>query len=480
MDVEMIVPILGDWNGNGRPLNEALAVALTAAVQRGELEPGVVLPAERSLAQSLNVSRGTVVAAYRRLRDSGLASTRHGSGTTIDGPLQAGRMTPMPFVNLLKRDEGDVLPFRSADWNGDEGLSEELIASATGAMASLSTTAGYFPTGLPMLREAIAGRMRDMGLPTTPDQIMVTNGAQQAITLLTDLLVSSGAPVAVEQLSYPGALDTFRRAGATLHAAPMTPTGVDVPALERVVARQRPVLTYLVPGVHNPTGLVLPRLARRRIAEMMSRADTVLVEDLSLAETQLEGDIVPSLSTYADDQAAQRIVAVGSLSKWGWSGLRVGWIRAPAQLIGRLIRHKMLADLGTSVPSQVLAVQVLEHADELRRRRIAGIRERLDVLTSELARQIPAWTWTPAAGGLCLWVRIGGDSSTRFAPIALRHGIAIAPGTVSAADGGAVDHIRLPLGHPPAVLREAVRRLAAAWRNDNGDHRGCGREHVIV
>jgi DNA-binding transcriptional MocR family regulator len=206
----------------------------------------------------------------------------------------------------------------------------------------------------------------------------------------------------------------------------------------------------------------------------------VLVEDLSLAETQLEGDIVPPISSYAEGDAAQRIIAVGSMSKWGWSGLRIGWIRAPVQLIGRLIRHKMLADLGSSVPSQILALRLLERAEELRRLRVAGIRERLEVLTTELARQIPSWTWTPAAGGLCLWVRIGGDSSTRFAPIALRHGIAIAPGTVSAADGAAVDHIRLPLGHPPDVLREAVRRLAAAWRNDNGDHHGCGREDVIV
>jgi DNA-binding transcriptional MocR family regulator len=255
---------------------------------------------------------------------------------------------------------------------------------------------------------------------------------------------------------------------------------VDVPALERAVARYRPVMTYVVPGVHNPTGVLLPRLARRRIAEMMSDSDTILVEDLSLAETQLDGDVVPPIAGYADRDAAMRIVSVGSLSKLSWSGLRIGWIRAPVQLIGRLTRHKLLADLGTSVPSQVLAAQLLGHADELRQRRIADIRERLDVLTTELARQIPSWTWAPAAGGLCLWVRIGGDSSTRFAPIALRHGIAIAPGTVSAADGGAVDHIRLPLGHPPDVLREAVRRLAAAWRNDNGDYPSCGRDDVIV
>lgn len=494
MNVDMLVPIIGDWNGNGRPLNESLADAIAAAVKRGELEPGIVLPAERMLARSLNVSRGTVVAAYQRLRDQGLASTRHGSGTTVDGDFQTSRDAKVAVaVNLLQRDEGDVLLFRSADWTEDEGereraggqgsfagLSPESFTSAMTSLSSLSTTPGYYPTGLPALREAIAARFEQIGLPTTPEQILVTNGAHQAVALLVELLVTPGAPVVVEQLTYPGALDTLRFAGATLHAAPMTATGVDVPALERAVARHRPVMTYVVPGVHNPTGVLLPRLARRRIAEMMSDADTVLVEDLSLAETQLDGDVVPPIASYADRDAAPRIVSIGSLSKLSWSGLRIGWIRAPVQLIGRLTRHKLLADLGTSVPSQVLAAQLLEHAGELRQRRIAGIRERLDVLTTELARHIPSWTWTRPAGGLCLWVRIGGDSSTRFAPIALRHGIAIAPGTVSAADGGAVDHIRLPLGHPPEVLREAVRRLAAAWRNDNGDYPGCGRDDVIV
>jgi DNA-binding transcriptional MocR family regulator len=480
MNVDMLVPIIGDWNGNGRALNESLAGAIAAAVQRGELEPGVILPAERMLARSLNVSRGTVVAAYRRLRDQGLAHTRHGSGTTIDGEVQMSRTRVGMVVNLLQRHEGDVLQFRSADWTDEHMLVAELFASAATTLASLSTTPGYYPTGLPALRDAIAARFEQTGLPTTPDQILVTTGAQQAVKLLVELLVTPGAPVVVEQLSYPGALDALRFAGAALHGAPMTATGVDVPALERAVARHRPVMTYVVPAVHNPTGLLLPRLARRRIAEMMSAADTILVEDLSLIETQLDGDIIPPIASYADEEAAQRIVSVGSLSKLAWSGLRIGWIRAPSRLIGRLTRHKLLADLGTSVPSQVLAARLLENPDELRQRRIARIRERLDVLTFELARQIPSWTWTPATGGLCLWVRIGGDSSTRFAPIALRHGIAIAPGTVSAADGGAVDHIRLPFGYPPDVLREAVRRLAAAWRNDNGDYPGCGRDDVIV
>lgn len=480
MNADLLVPLIGDWTADGGPLNEALADALAAVIRRGELEPGVTLPAERQLAAALDVSRGTVVAAYRRLRERDLASTLHGSGTRVGNDPRPGGVADAPFVNLMQEHEGDVLSFRSADWSGGPAIDDELLAAALPTLAALGHTPGYFPTGIPALRAAIAVRLDRLGLPTSPDQVLVTTGAQQAVALLVDLLVAPGAPVAVEQLSYPGALDTLRAAGAGLHPVPLGPLGVDVPSLERVVARHRPVLTYLVPGVHNPTGLVLPRLARRRIAELMTDADGVLVEDLSLADTQLDGDIVPPIASFAEGEARSRVILVGSLSKVAWSGLRVGWLRAPIQLIGRLTRLKLLADLGSSVPSQAVAVPVLDRIDELRRERVAGIRERLAVLTTELAEQLPEWTWTTPAGGLCLWVRIGGDSSVRFTQVALRHGISIAPGSVSAADGGAIDHIRLPLGHPPAVLREAVRRLAAAWHDERGDFRASGTEHVLV
>lgn len=480
MTPETIVPILGDWTNNGRALNEGLADALAMAIERGELEPGALLPAERRLAAALNISRGTVVAAYARLRDRQLVVTEHGSGTRIGAAGRVGRTADAPFVNLMQQPDGDVLAFRSADWTGDRGVPEDIVDAARPLLSSLGATAGYFPTGIAPLRQAIARWFDELGLPTVPEQVMVTTGAQQAIALVVDLLVSAGTPVVVEQLSYPGALDALRAAGANVHGVPMTPLGVDVRALERAVERHRPALLYLTPVVNNPTGLVVPRLARRRIAELMDRCDGVLLEDLSLAETQLEGPIAPPIASFASPSAQRRMIVVGSLSKIAWSGLRIGWVRAPVQLIGRLTRHKLLADLGSSVPSQAIAVGALARSRELRAQRVAGIRTRLEVLTDELSASIPEWSWTTPAGGLCLWVHIGGDSSVRFVPVALRHGIAVAPGAVSAADGGAIGHIRLPLGHPPDVLREAVRRLSAAWHDERGDFRACGTEHVIV
>src|SRR5690606_23955964 len=177
------------------------------------------------------------------------------SGTMIKGTARAGQAAQsLPFVNLLRRDEGDVLAFRSADWFDEEGLPQEVFAGVDEEVAALSRSPGYYPAGLPALRVAIAAHMERLGLPTSCEQIMVTTGAQQAISLLVQLLVSPGVPVVVEQVTYPGALDSLRTAGAAIHGVPMMPTGVDVPALERAVARHRPALIYLVPGVHNPTG----------------------------------------------------------------------------------------------------------------------------------------------------------------------------------------------------------------------------------
>lgn len=481
MDVELLVPVLGDWSARDRPLNEALASALAGAIERGELEPGMTLPAERTLAAGLGVSRGTVVGAYRRLRERGLASTRHGSGTVVgDGAGPVARGNSAPLTSLLQRHEGDVLTLRSADWADDHGLPDDLFEAVGPLLADLRHTSGYVPAGLPALRRAIAEHLDRRGLPTAPDQVLVTTGAQQAISLLVSLLVGPGEPVVVERLTYPGALDALRAAGAVLHPVPMTPAGVDVGALGHAVERSRPGVIYLVPGVHNPTGIVLPRLARRRIAELLAERDAVLVEDVSLADTQLRGEVVPPIASFADGRARSRIVTIGSLSKIGWAGLRVGWIRAPVQLIGRLTRVKLGADLGSAVPTQAVAVHLVEQIEVLRQRRVQAIGARLDLLDRELTRELPEWRWQRPAGGLCLWLWIGGDSSLRFVPVALRHGIAIAPGTVAAADGSAVDHVRLPFGHPPDVLREAVARLAAAWRDEEGDYRRSGAEHVLV
>jgi DNA-binding transcriptional MocR family regulator len=143
----------------------------------------------------------------------------------------------------------------------------------------------------------------------------------------------------------------------------------------------------------------------------------------------------------------------------------VGWIRAPEPLIAQLGRLKAVVDLGSPLPSQIIAARLLgDGLQALRRERARCMAERLAHVTTLLHEWLPTWTWDAPRGGLCLWVRLPvGSNATEFAQVALRHGVSIVPGNVASPDGGFADHLRLPFGQEPAVLEEGIRRLAEAW-----------------
>ena len=472
MDPDVLAAALGDWRTGDRPLYQELADGITGLVHHGTVPSGARLPAERALATTLAVSRGTVVAAYDHLRERGLASTRHGSGTIVGDPIlhggerdaqsAASLAGPHIFQTLL-HPSGDDLNFTCADWEGGEGLPDELF-DFTGADArSLRATAGYYPTGIPTLRSSIAGYLSDHGVSTAPDQVLVTTGAHQALSLLTEFMVSPGDTVVTEELTYPGAINIFRAAGATVRVARHTPQGVDLASLARTVQATAPKLIYLIPDSHNPTGVVSPHLARRRLAEMAGRFDGLVVEDSSLWPTQWDGQLrtpVAGLRRHQDEG-----VLIGSLSKISWAGLRVGWVRGPAELIARVARLKVLDDIGTPVLDQLIANRILERADTLFPRQRADIVARYERVSALLHTHLPDWRWTTPAGGLVLWIDLCGEDASAFSHMAARHGISVVPGTVAAPAGSYNDHLRLPLGKAPDEMEEGIRRLAAAWKD---------------
>ncbi len=269
--------------------------------------------------------------------------------------------------------------------------------------------------------------------------------------------------MALEELSYPGAMNYVTSRQARLLPVPFTPSGVDVHALDRLVRATRPRMTYLMTSVHNPTGAVLPGPARFRLAEMAAGWDTVLVDDRTLADTQTAGAMTTPLATLVDEHArADRMLTVGSLSKIAWGGLRVGWLRGTPSMIERVARIKTLSDFGTPVLDQLVAVELLADP-ELIPRRQAQLRERHTAFRAALARHVPDWELPAPQGGMCLWVRLPGADSHEFARVAARHGVGVAPGTVASPTRSTADHLRLPFGQPVAVLEEAAERLGAAW-----------------
>ncbi|MFF6833565.1 PLP-dependent aminotransferase family protein [Streptomyces sp. NPDC012438] len=470
---DVLVARLGRWSAGRGPLYLLLAARLRRLIDEGVLPPGTLLPPDRRFATALAVGRTTVVAAYDTLRQEGRLVRRQGSGTRVaPAALPAERLRPAGagagaglgtprvretsnplFLHLLEApDDVILLSCAAPDRAPDE------LAEAYRSLELPVGDLGYHPAGLGVLREAVAARYAERGVPTGPDQVLVTTGAQQALALLARLLLAPGDGVLVEAPTYPGALDLFREAAAVPLPVAVGPDGVDVAEAVRVMERHRPALAYLVPRFQNPTGTVLPPLAGRRLVEAANALGVPLVDDEALADLAFDaGAPWTPLSAYGE------VVAVGSLSKVVWGGIRIGWVRGPAPLIARLARLKALHDLGSDVPAQLAAARLLDGFGPVLAARTRTVRAGHAHLRAELARLLPSWSSVPATGGQTLWVLLPHGDGVSFAQLALRHGVAVLPGATADALGGSVRRLRLHFLASPEVLTEAVRRLAAAW-----------------
>jgi DNA-binding transcriptional MocR family regulator len=459
---------LGDWSQGTGALYHQLARAVAHAIDRGALVPGARLPSERELARAMSVSRGTAVAAYDRLVADDRVERRPGSGTYVVGEL----------AELPEGREGSALVHRLVDASAeaadadhdhrdliDLSLSVLPDGSAMGDLTidaldleRLDPPSGYSPWGLAGLREAIADHVAGWGLPTTPDQIVVTTGAQQAISVAATCWIRPGDVVVVDDPTYPGAVAAFQQAGARLVGVPLDADGPDPAALEAAVA-QRPALVYLQPVVQSPTGLTSSSARRRALAAVLGEARVPLVEDRSLADLAWGTPPAPLAAALADVPT----ILVGSLGKRFWGGLRLGFLRAPVPLALRCARIKATHDLGTSAISQVVGERLLRTATEpARLELVARLRDRYDALAATLHDAAPAWTWPEPTGGLSVWVDLAGLDGDVLAREALAAGLVVAAPGPLVTGGPSRSNVRLSFADAlaPAVLRR-VRDLAA-------------------
>ncbi|WZH36823.1 MAG: PLP-dependent aminotransferase family protein [Microbacterium enclense] len=457
VSAEQLAIRLGRWAATDTTLSASLAEGIARLVREGELRGGDRLPSERTLAATVAVSRGTVVSAYARLYDDGILDRRQGSGTRIAGAAPtaarqaAGRGEALysllpSSLNLLR-----AVPSISP-------LAVDIVQRHRPVLDE--TTVEADPAGLPRLRSVIAETMTADGTPTTSAQILVTHGAQQALSLLVDELVSPGDTVLTEEVAWPGLTDAVRRRGGQVHGIRLTPDGVDVEALEMAIVVRRPVLIALNPHNHNPTGLQTSPAVRQRIADLAAEHGVMVVEDRVLAHVSFDGFTPPSLAALRPDAP---IVVVESLSKWAWEGLRVGWLRADPVLVRRLRGLRQSSDLSTSVPSQLLALDLFAEAPALRRD-VSTVHREAAIVTGELLRtHLPDWQWLPPRGGLCIWARLPAGSAAAFARHAAGLGVSVAGSAQFASDVDADDHIRIPVTSVTRVLEAGIERLGEAW-----------------
>jgi len=449
-----LVRLLGEWRSGGAAYL-ALAAALRALIVEGRLPPHTRVPSERALAHALGVSRNTATGALDVLREQGYLASRRGAGSWTTYPIGSSARPDEP---LPPGDDMIDLTLANLPAPADLGA---LACAAAMTMARELGGHGYEPFGLPAARAEVAAYLSRRGLATEPAQVLITQGALHAWDLALRTFARPGDRVLVETPTYPGALDAIHTHGCVPVGVPVGADGWDLTLMRAVLRDARPRLGYLIPDFHNPTGACASEPQRAMVAREARAAGVPLISDESLAELWLEPGDRPASLAVGDPGTG--VLAIGSLSKTVWGGLRTGWIRAEPELARRIALARSSQDVGSPVLDQLLAVEVLTRLDTILPGRRALLRERRDVLLRAIATQRPAWRADPPAGGMSVWAQLpDGTAASALAIRAAEHGVRVAAGTRFSPGGGFEQRLRLPFTQPPERLTEALRRLAAA------------------
>jgi DNA-binding transcriptional MocR family regulator len=449
MNARRVAQLLGNWRRHGSRQGAAdLAAGIRLLILDGRIPAGTALPPERELAAALDVSRTMIASAWDRLKADGLVVSRRGAGSWTAIPAVGGISDPP-----VPTDSIDLARAASPAIAGITAAAE----AALPRLAAEFPTHGYHERGLPDLRERLAQRYTERGLPTTPAQILVTNGAHMALAMTLRLFVGPGDRVLIEQPTYPNAIEAIRATNAVPVPVAMTEGGWDVEGIEATLRQAAPRLAYLIVDFHNPTGHRLDEAGRQQLGAAFRRNRTPVVVD----ETQVELDFTDSSPPPFGAFGGDLVLAAGSASKSHWGGLRIGWIRASSEIITRLVAARRGLDLGSPVFEQLVLAELLAGPPEPLRERRALLAEQRDVLVTAVREHCPDWTFAVPDGGTTLWCRLPAPVSTRIAAVAQNFGIWVVPGSFFTPHGGLERWLRVPFTQPADILREATRRLGA-------------------
>ncbi|HYK91764.1 MAG TPA: PLP-dependent aminotransferase family protein [Acidobacteriota bacterium] len=477
--------------GGESPMYRQIEEFLRQSIISGTMAPETRLPATRRLARDLGINRITVQNAYAELEADGLIFTRTGSGTYVLPPLPLAPIpksepdAPWPLWQLeavarsglahstapdeLLRAARHPHPISLAGGCGDSRLFpaedyrrviQSVLRRDGVAAMEYGDHAGYLP-----LRSTIAQILTSQGIPARPENLLITAGSQQALALVTQMLLRPGDAVVAENPTYAIALDLFRALGLKIVGVPMDASGMQVDKLEKVLQQHHPKLVYTIPNFHNPTGSCMSVQRRRQLIALSDRYNIPILEDDYVGDLRYEGRAQPALKSI---DPGGRVLYVSTFSKMLMPGLRVGFLAAEGPFYESLVKYKRVNDLTTSSLHQRALeayVTVGRYQSHLRRTSLI-YRKRRDALICAVDRYLPAAiSLDPPQGGLFAWMRLPGDlSAETLLLLACKEGVAFAPGGAFFPQDSDGDHyLRLNfVSQPPEETEEGIKRLGKA------------------
>ena len=467
------------------PIYKQLIRQIQMQIESGELPAGTRLPASRTLAKKIDVSRISVVNAYAELRAEGYLSAHAGRGTFVSKDNSAAAHTvsgngatvensnfpdqSMRDLMRLARRQG-VINFSHGrppnEFFPIPSLQDAIntVIDRDGANAlSYEAAEGYAP-----LRSAVRDYVSALGIQTRPKNVLITGGAQQALDLVVQALVAEGETIVTSNPTYLGIIDIARTRRIKIHGIPIDEDGIRLDCLEYYLMENNPRLIFVMPTFQNPTGRVMPLHRRRQLLNLANEYNVPIVEDAVYHEFRFEGEAIPPVKAFDEEN---RVIHISAFTKMFLPGLRIGYLIAGGSQFERLVRVKQAADISTSALNQrvlhlmmqrgILSQHLERNNRELRRRRNAA-------LVAAEEHFPPGTHWNIPQGGLYMWAQLpeSGPTAAELFIAAVQSSVAFAIGNIFHLNGGGAYNMRINYGlQSPEYIQEGFRRLGRAWRN---------------
>ncbi|AHU90132.1 GntR family transcriptional regulator [Trueperella pyogenes] len=452
LGVDTLCRTLSGWNNLASSVGQSLEEAFIHAIEAGFIPTGSTLPPQRELSKSLAVGRGTLQAALKNLENRGYLEIVQGSGARVRSARARSSYHGSGRLFSLTNAPAQYIDLTSGALPASPVMSRMGLPKIPEISDYLETD-GYFPAGIPVLRHKIAEYLSSQGIPTEANQILVTNGAQQATMLSTRMTLSRGESVLVEDPTYRGALEIFAVRGVQTIALSRDTQGISPSELANKSKYSR--VLYCQTSVHNPTGLVTGTRRRTQLAEISKANNLTVIEDC--CSFDLTKSVSPA-GTLAPMLRPDQLIQVGTLSKLFWGGLRIGWLRSTPETIRLLSECRKTEDLATPVIDQLLAAQLLDRAHEALEQRRRQLRKQYESVSECIFEAFPEWKIHQWAGGTTLWIDTGGKSSMLIAK-AREAGVALSGGPTFSPTNSYETFIKFPIWRDIDTVKSALQRI---------------------